>query len=364
MKILVASLGLGPDDDRLWHKEIMSLLGAGYEVVLVTRKQAELPATDNFRHIDLGAVSITDFNARLLKITRLVRPDALQVHEFQLLVVAAKIKRRLQIPIIYDAQDANVEMWATFSSRPRWQAKIINGGLNLFEKWFSRNVDSITALSDHIAQRYRAWGRRVSVVENYPRQLECDAAAERAPVVLYHGQLSTERGLVVLLKSFALVHKQVRSARLEILGTHRSPQMRTEIEVVIEHIGLSGYVDLRPPIPYLDLLERLQTVQVGVIPFLDRPLFRVAPPNKLFEYYHAGCAVVASDLPLLRRLGRAAALYSAPGDIEGLAENLITLLEDPQLCRELGAKGRAIANAEMSWETVEPNYLDIYRRLL
>ena len=364
MKIMVATLGLSPDDERLYHLEIKSLLSAGYEVILVTRGYAERTPEDNLRHIDLGAVSFTDYNARLLKLARLLSPDALQVHEFQILVAAAKIKRRLQIPLIYDVQDANVEMWATFSSRPPWQAKLIITGLNMFEKWFARTVDWISASSRHNANRYTDWGLRASSIDNYPHRVPCDTMSEREPVVMYHGQLATERGLVVLLKSFVLVHQQVPEAKLEILGTMRTSKMRIEIEAAINYIGLRDHIALHPPIPYLDLLDRLQKVQVGVIPFLDHPLFRVAPPNKLFEYFHAGCAVASSDLPLLRSLGRDAALYSPPSDIEALAENLIELLKNPSLCRKMGDRGHAIADAEYAWELVEQNYLDIYRRLL
>jgi glycosyltransferase involved in cell wall biosynthesis len=76
-----------------------------------------------------------------------------------------------------------------------------------------------------------------------------------------------------------------------------------------------------------------------------------------------GCAVVASDLPILRELGKDCVLYVTPGDAEALATGIITLLTDTERRKTLAVLGRKLVETTYHWEHVEPDYLRIYEEL-
>ncbi|MCH7521523.1 MAG: glycosyltransferase, partial [Candidatus Marinimicrobia bacterium] len=326
MKILVATLSHTPDDDRVFHKQIRSLLRAGHEVTLATRNQ---PVVDlrlpRFQHVDLGPVGVVQFGAALQSLAEQWRPQALQIHEFTLLSAGGSIKKALGIPLIYDVQDTHPEMWATFSSKPPVIKQIINWGLLQFEKRQLKQVDVVLAASQLIASRYQQWGPATVFVPNYMPFHPLDLTVPRPPLVIYHGQLSVERGIGTLVRAFEGVIQQVPGAQLEIYGRERVPGFVQGLESSLDQSALRSAVRIRSAIPHQDILDRLKGAQIGVIPFLDRPLFRVAPPNKLFEYMLCGCAVVTSDLPVLRENGRDAVLFVPPGDGPALTKAIIEL---------------------------------------
>lgn len=69
----------------------------------------------------------------------------------------------------------------------------------------------------------------------------------------------------------------------------------------------------------------------------------------LLEAMAAGCPVVAADIPALREVGGAAAVYADPLNTEALAQALESFLANPELRRQHQTAGLARAK-EFSWE--------------
>jgi len=362
MKVLIATLGLTGDDDRVYHKETVSLLAAGHAVTLATNSGSPpAPAREGFRHLELGGVGLADFSKRLAGLAREWPADALQINGFELLATASRIKKTLGIPLLYDVQDTHREMWATFSSKPPVIRQLINWGLGRFEKRHAREVDVVLAASRLIERRYGKWKLKTVFVPNYPRLRPVDLNGERPPLVIYHGQLSVERGIPQLVQAFGSVLESVPEARLEIYGRARQSGLAEVLQAQVEGMGFAEAVQIKPAIPHQAILEKLTEARIGVIPFLDRPLFRVAPANKLFEYMLCGCAVVASDLPILREDGREAVCYVPPGDVPALTAALTELLQHPGRQRELAARGRKLVETTYNWGAIEEDYRAIFQ---
>ena len=98
---MVATSGHQPDDDRIFEKEIRTLLQAGHQIDLVTRNCAAFkPDMLNFFHHDLGQLGLLAFSEAVSDLTAVLGPDLVMIHEPELLVAARRIKRRYAIPII------------------------------------------------------------------------------------------------------------------------------------------------------------------------------------------------------------------------------------------------------------------------
>lgn len=89
-------------------------------------------------------------------------------------------------------------------------------------------------------------------------------------------------------------------------------------------------------------------------------------PRVLIEAGACGRAVVAADVSGSRDIVRDGenGLLVPPRDADALATALRRLIEDSDLRRRLGARGREIARAEYSFESVAAATLAVYRRLL
>jgi glycosyltransferase involved in cell wall biosynthesis len=85
--------------------------------------------------------------------------------------------------------------------------------------------------------------------------------------------------------------------------------------------------------------------------------------GKVLNYMAAGLPVVASDTPVNRELLGEWGIYASPGDVEGLAQGLVTLLEDEGRARAAGKALRERAEAHYAWSVLAPQIVDLYDRL-
>ncbi|MCK4578800.1 MAG: glycosyltransferase [Candidatus Marinimicrobia bacterium] len=362
MRVMIATAGHSPDDDDLFHRMTRSLLDAGHRVLMVTRGQtATAPELDGFQHVNFPDQPVTDFGRALEQLAREWQPEALQVREFELLAAAGRIRKAHGIPVIYNVGDHHREMYATFSSKPPVIKQLINWGLVRFERTLLKHADVVTAASTTIEERYRSWGCKTVPVFNYPRHRDMETDTDKEPLVIYHGQLSIERGVGTLVNAFVEVIRRRPEARLEIYGSERVPGTLSQLREAVRQSGLEGSITVSPAIARQQVLARLGKAAIGVIPFHNKPLFRVAPPNKLYEYYACWCAVVCSDLPVLRVIARDAARFVPPGDAPALADAISSLLSDDQDRLQLARRGRELVENEYRWDLVEDNYLNIFR---
>ncbi len=95
------------------------------------------------------------------------------------------------------------------------------------------------------------------------------------------------------------------------------------------------------------------------------PSYREGLPKALIEAAAAGRPIVATDVPGCREVVRSEenGLLVPVRDSEALAAGLHRLIDDPGLRARMGARGRAMAEAEFSIERVVGETLELYRRI-
>ena len=111
-----------------------------------------------------------------------------------------------------------------------------------------------------------------------------------------------------------------------------------------------------------DVLSRyLVTADACVCPEPSSPLNDQSTFIKVMEYMASGTPVVAFDLPETRFSAGDAAVYAAPGDIEGFAARLEEVLTDPELRSAMQAEA-ARRMPQLRWESQVASLLAAYRR--
>ena len=96
------------------------------------------------------------------------------------------------------------------------------------------------------------------------------------------------------------------------------------------------------------------------------PSYREGLPKSLLEAASTGRPIVATDVPGCREICRHkenGLLVPVENSI-ALADALVTLLDDPDLCRRLGSKGRVIVETEFSSDRINSEFLLLYHRIL
>lgn len=157
-----------------------------------------------------------------------------------------------------------------------------------------------------------------------------------SPMILFVGRDFERKGGDCLLRAFALVRNEVEAAELHLVGVAR----RIEQEGVVNHGKISDRGRLS---------QLYRQARAFCLPSRYEPYGLV-----LIEAMAHGVPCVGSNVQAIPEIldeGRAGLLVPS-GDAEALAGQLIRLLREDDLARELGAAGRRRVERELTWDDV------------
>ena len=173
------------------------------------------------------------------------------------------------------------------------------------------------------------------------------------PCVLYLGTLDKVRRLDFLIRVIARVRTSVPGVRLYLVGQGVHPEDEPFLKQEVSRLGLESSVVFVGQLPQKDAMQYVIEADVCTSPFYPTWVLRSASPTKLIEYMALGKAVVANDHPEQRRvIEESGAGLCVPYDEERFAEAIVTLLEDPQTARSMGARGRRYALEKRSYGVI------------
>ena len=177
------------------------------------------------------------------------------------------------------------------------------------------------------------------------------------------GTLKPWHGVADLIDAFSILSKQNAAARLLIV---RDGPERKRLEQQVAELAESaaGSVRFTGAVPPQEIPAMLGSMDVAVAPFLSQDNFYFSP-LKIFEYMAAGLPTLASQIgqiPDIIQHGKTGLLFP-PGEVQILADGLIHLSRNSELCASLGAAARSTAQAGFTWEMVVSRTLEIADRL-
>lgn len=178
--------------------------------------------------------------------------------------------------------------------------------------------------------------RLQAVIQNgveRPERLPAKDWARAGRHVIYAGSLFPWKGAGDLVAAAA----HLAGCRIELLGG--DPDRVKELAASIPSGGAE--VVLAGQLRHRETLARVCGACIAVLPNRDDADSAFTSPIKLFEYMAAGCAIVATDLPVFREiLAEADAVWARPGDPDSLAAAIQSLARDPERAQALGSRLR------------------------
>lgn len=247
--------------------------------------------------------------------------------------------------------------------------------------WFSRLLERVTfAVADGVistnesyrdiaVERGRVDPSRIAVVRSGP---QLDRFVRRAPdpalrrgkkhLLAYLGVMGPQDGVDYALRAVAELRDSGRDDVHAIFmgGGDALEDMRA----LCAELRLEDVVEFPGRVPDEFVQRCLSTATVCLSPDPKSPLNDLSTMNKVVEYMAMARPIVSFDLKEAHVSAGEAAVYVPDDDVVGFAKEIDRLLDDPERCAEMGARGRERVEKALSWDESRRRLVAFYDRLL
>lgn len=341
--------------DRLPREEFEQTLISGPEAA----PAGALVVPELVREID----PVNDLKA-LIRLTRIFakdRPELVHAHTYKAGVLASIAGRLAGVPAVLFTPHGHI-----FSQGANIPG--VPGGLKLEAlRWVTRAAqgcaDRITALSDVDLDQQLALGlsaaSKYMVVRN---GIDCDRfagprprLAEGGPIIGAVGRFSEEKGHRYLLEAMGILHRQLPSVRLVLVGYG---VLEGELRGRVSALGLEGVVTFAG--------ERDSAEVLGGFDVFVQPSLYESQGLAILEAMAAGIPVAASDVGGVRDVVRhgETGLLVPPADPRALATAIFQLVTDLDRSRRFAEEAGRRVRERYSLDTMLAAYAGLYRSLL
>ena len=355
------------DDIRIFHKECISLVEAGYEVILIIPHTQD-ETVDGVRVINLPRAKnrfqrMVGLSFKAFRRAVEQNAEIYHFHDPELIPVGMVLKL-FGKRVIYDVHEdlprqiENKEWLHPFLRK--WIADICE----CFEWFAGFLLDGIVAVTPTIAGRFPP--KKTWLVQNYPRLGELvsdksEPVSARKPVIVYIGGITETRGARTMVEAISLVPEKYL-VKLFLAGNVDSESLLAGLRKLpgwarVEFLGWQSRKQVA---------DLLGTAKIGLVSLHPTANHINALPIKLFEYMSAGIPVIASDFPLWRKIVEEShcGVLVDPLDPGAIAKAICKLLDNPEEASRMGENGRAACREIYDWKHAAEQLLACYSTIL
>jgi len=257
---------------------------------------------------------------------------------------------------------AHVEM--RLSARMKFRDKLRLKLIAAMVRRVLRRAKVVVSISNYCTQELGRLIQGTVVSIANPTGLEFFALAPSRPSeprLLFAGVLSPRKNLEGLLNAFAQVRQALPEARLIMVGPHPDPDYAQTIQDRVTSLALGDSVDIVGFVENDRLGHEIATARAVVLFSREE-----TAPTIIAQAMAAGKPVVAArvgGVPEMVNDGESGFVVESE-DETALAERMLTLLKDQDLCLRMGARGHELALARFKPEAVARQTVDAYRLAL
>lgn len=350
------------NDNRIFHKECVSLAQEGFDVYLIA------PATEEKVVNGVHIIPLSEVRSRLLRI--LIQPirlffkgiqlegDIYHFHDPEIIPVGI-ILRFLGKKVIYDIHE-NVS--ASLKTRPYLLTifqQIIPCFFRYFENIFVRLFSTIVTARSDIAENFKH--KNLIVLRNFPivsskLEIKDKNYPKDKYKIIYAGRMTPIRGIIELIDAF----ENVENLELLLLGKFYSNKFKQQC---MARPGWKNtkYLGLVNPDQVLNIIR---DADVGIVTFLPAPNHMTTLATKPFEYMACGLPVVMSHFDYWKKFFQNHAIYVDPTHSNDINTKLKKLVSNYDLMKQMGECNRQRILNELNWEVESKILFQIYERLL
>ena len=182
-------------------------------------------------------------------------------------------------------------------------------------------------------------------------------------IILCVSRIDYQKNQLALIETLPSILQQHPDTQLLLIGPVTIDAYQRQILQRIEQLGVQQHVSLIPGLTADDPLLRgaYHAAEVFCLPSLHEPFGIV-----VLEAWAAGLPVVAArvgGIPSFTSHGENV-MHADPGRWESLAQQLLTVMDNPQLAARLANNGRATARRDYDWRIISQQLATLYQQLV
>lgn len=353
--------------DQRVNKSCLALQKAGYEVLLVGRKQRKSPPMDERPYtthrmkllFEKGPLFYAEYNIRLFFFLLFHRANLLLSNDLDTILPNYFISRLKDCKMLFDSHEYFTET-PELVNRPRVQKvwKSIEG-------FVVPKLDEMITVCDSIAELFREkYGVKCHVIRNIPSKKAMPPKGDKAALdlptdkhllVLQGSGINIQRGAEELVQAIQYLDDSL----LMIIG---GGDVLPILKQMVEQLQITERVRFFPRMPYQQMMAYTQLAELGFCLDKDTNLnYRFSLPNKLFDFIQAGVPIIASHLTETENIIRQydLGLFIENHEPTTIAATIKDALSDAERygCWK---QHLAVAAQDLCWENEEQKLLEIY----
>lgn len=243
-------------------------------------------------------------------------------------------------------------------------------GLQFLKRWVMDKSAALTVVSKAMRKTVVAMGIDPDKVEVIPMGVDLKSLFTPDPCVqrktdelLFVGRLVEKKGVQFLLEAMPAVLKKHPSIRLILAG---SGPMEEELRQQAQRLQISDRVAFLGMVSQTKLPDLYRTATLAIFPFVvaksgDQEGFGLVQ----VEAMGCECPIIAGDLPAIHDIitHEENGMIVESGNAQALADAIIRMLADPDLCAKLAGEGRRRVVQKFDWEIVAEKYAGEYKKI-
>ena len=359
--------------------QLKSIEQADYEVVGISTPGPDVPALTaaGIRHIPVkmtrNFTPLADLTAlgQLVRVLRAERPTIVHTHNPKPGLIGQLAARMAGVPIVINTLHG---FYFHDHMPPRWRRFYINTekiAARCSDIILSQNSEDIeTAINERICrpEQIKPLGNGIDVRRFDRSQIDEAVLAEKrhqlgipedVQVIGFVGRLVAEKGILELMEAARTVHSRLPATRFLIVGPIDHEKADAITPEIAHEYGLGDvciFTGTRHDMPDLYALMDLFVL----------PSHREGFPRSPMEASSMGVPCVVTDIRGCREavIHGENGLLTPLGDVQSLADAMLTILRNPELAANMSEAGRQMALARFDERHVFARVKAEYSRLL